>query len=89
MTKGHGQILNFLVNASPPKALDEVTLNCRCIGNMNILCRSRSNNLFSCKCIFSLTVGCSNIKLCWYKDHMMSRVLSNILCDLDPKVKVK
>ena len=38
MTKGHGQILNFLGNASPPKALDVVTSNCRCIGNMNISC---------------------------------------------------
>ena len=46
--------------------------------------RSRSNNVFSCKCIYSLTMGCSNIKLCWYIGHMMLRVLGNILCDLDP-----
>ena len=36
-----------------------------------------------------LTLGCSNIKLCWCKGHMMLRALGNILCDLDPKVKVK
>ena len=41
------------------------------------------------KCIFSLAVGCSNIKLYWCIGHMMSRVLVNILCDLEPKVKVK
>ena len=46
--------------------------------------RSRSNNVFSCKCIFFLTMGCSNFKLCWSIGHMMSRVLGNILCDLDP-----
>ena len=40
----------------------------------NILCGSRSNNVFFCKCIFSLTMGCSNIKLCWYK------VPANKLC---------
>ena len=40
----------------------------------NILGRSRSNNVFFCKCIFSLTMGCSNIKLCWYK------VPANKLC---------
>ena len=61
----------------------------------NILCdleRSRSNNVFSCKCILSLTMGCSNIKLCWCIGHMKSRVLGNILFDLDPidlRVKVK
>ena len=31
----------------------------------------------------------SNIKLCRCIGHMMSRVLGNILCDLDTKVKVK
>ena len=45
---------------------------------------SSSTNVFSCKCIFSLTMGCSNIKLCWCMGHMMSRVLGNISCDLDP-----
>ena len=58
-----------------------------------ILCDlKRSNNVFSCKCIFSLTMGCSNIKLCWCIGHMKSRVLVNILSDLDPLdlgVKVK
>ena len=38
----------------------------------------------SCKCSFSLTIGCSNIKLCWCIGHMKLRVLGNILCDLDP-----
>ena len=54
--------------------------------------RSRSNNVFSCKCILSLTMGCSNIKLCWCIGHMMSSVLGNILCDHDPLdlgVKIK
>ena len=31
-------------------------------------------------------VAISNL---WYIGHMMSRVLGNILCDLDSKVKVK
>ena len=39
---------------------------------------------FFCKCIFSLTIGCSNIKLCWCIGHMKLRVLGDILCDLDP-----
>ena len=51
--------------------------------------RSRSTNVFSCKCIFSFSVGCSNIKLSLCIGHMMSRVLGIILCDLDSKVKVK
>ena len=58
----------------------------------NILCDLGSNNVFSCKCIFSLTMGCSDIKLCWCIGHMKWRVLGNILCDLDPfdlGVKVK
>ena len=42
-----------------------------------------------CKCISSLTFGCSNFKLCRCIGHMMKRVLGTILCDLDPKVKVK
>ena len=49
-------------------------------------------HVFSCKCIFSLTMGCSNIKLCWCIGHIMSRVLDNILYNLDPLdlgVKVK
>ena len=82
--------MNFLVNASPPKPFDVV----RCIGHVmvralgNISC-DRSNSVFSCKCIFSLTVGCSNIKLCWCIGHMMLRVVGSISCALDPKVKVK
>ena len=57
----------------------------RVMGNIlsDLDLRSRSNNVFSCKCIFSLTMGCSNIKLCWCIGHMMSRVMGNILCDLD------
>ena len=54
--------------------------------------RSRSNNVFSCKCIYSLTMGSSNIKFCWCIGHIKLRVLGNILCDLDPfdlGVKVK
>ena len=43
----------------------------------NILC-----DLDSCKCIFYLTIGCSNMKLCWCIGHMKSGVLGNILCDL-------
>ena len=56
----------------------------RVLGNILYDPRSRSNNVFSCKCIFSLTIGCSNIKLCWCIGHMKLRVLGNILCDLDP-----
>ena len=49
------------------------------------------NNVISCKCIFSLTMGCSNMTFCWCRGHIKSRVLGNILCDLDlgPGVKVK
>ena len=66
----------------------------RVLGNIfvTLTTRSRSNNVFSCKCIFSLTMGCSNFKLCWCIGHKKSRVLGNILCDLDPHyfgVKVK
>ena len=43
-----------------------------------------SNNVFSCKCIFSLTMGCARCI-----GHMMLMVLGNILCDLDLGVKVK
>ena len=52
--QGQGQIIYFLVNASPHK-------------------------LF----------GSSNFKLCLCIGHMMLRVLGGVLCDLDPKVKVK
>ena len=45
--------------------------------------------MFSCKCISSLTVGHINFKLCRYISVMMWRVLGSILCNLDPKVKVK
>ena len=45
-----------------------------------------SDDVFSCKCIFSWTVGLSNFKLCSGKGHMLKRVLGNISCDLDPKV---
>ena len=43
----------------------------------------------------AVDLGCKAIKqtnkqkLCWCIGHMMSRVLGNILCDLDTKVKVK
>ena len=39
----------------------------------------------SCKCISPLTVRPINFKLCSCIGHMMSRVLGNISCDLDPK----
>ena len=29
-------------------------------------------------------MGYSNIKLCWFIGHMKSKVLVNILCDLEP-----
>ena len=48
-----------------------------------------SNNVFSCKCISSLTIRHSNFKLKSCIGHMIKRVLGNISCDLDPKVKVK
>ena len=55
----------------------------RVLGNISCDLRSRSNNVFSYKCIF-FTMGCSNIILCWCIGHMMLKVLGNILCDLDP-----
>ena len=59
----------------------------------NFLCdldpKVKVNNVFSCKFIFSLTMGFSNIKFCWCKGHIKSRVLGNILCDLDLGVMVK
>ena len=36
----------------------------------------------------ALTIGHSNFKLYRCIGHIMLKVLSNILCDLDPKVKV-
>ena len=33
--------------------------------------------------------GSSNFKFCLCICHMMSRVLGDVLCDLEPKVKVK
>ena len=48
--------------------------------------RSRSKNIFSCKCI-SLTDWCSHFKLPRSMAHMMWGVLG-ILCNHDPKVKV-
>ena len=42
---------------------------------------------FFCKCIFSLTGGCSNFKLCRCIGHIIKRVLCNVFNDLDPKVK--
>ena len=53
------------------------------------LCDLRSNNALPCKRIFSLTVEFSNFKFCRCMGHMVCRVLGNILCNLDPKVKVK
>ena len=64
----------------------------RVLGSISCDFDPRSNHVFPCKCIFSLTMGCSNIKLCWCIGHIKSRVLGNILCDLDPLdlgVKVK
>ena len=56
----------------------------------NILCDLdigiKVNNCFSCNCIFSLTMECSNITFCWCIGHIKSRVLGNILCDLDLNV---
>ena len=43
--------------------------------------------MFFCKCSLSLTIGHSNFKLYRCIGHIMLKVLSNILCDLDPKVK--
>ena len=44
--------------------------------------------MYFCKCFFSLTIGLSNFKLYRCIGHIRLKVLSNILCDLDPKVKV-
>ena len=78
-----------LVNASPPKQLQTLQMyrlhNEEGTGQYFV----RSNNIFSCKCISSLTVGCSNFILRRCIGHMMGRVLGNIFCDLDPTVKVK
>ena len=37
----------------------------------------------------SQTFGSSNFKFCLCIGHMMSRVLGDVSCDLDPKFKVK
>ena len=72
------QIMYFLVNAYPPELLDIATIKfCRCIDHRmwrvpgTFLCdlvtltpRSRSYNVFSCKCIASLSAGRSNFKFC-------------------------
>ena len=50
--------------------------------------KSRSNNVFSCKCIFPHTIGHSNLKVRRCIGHMMWMVLGYILCDLYLKVKV-
>ena len=42
----------------------------------------------SCKCICFLIVGCSNFKCCRCIVHMIWRVLGNISCGLDAKVKL-
>ena len=52
--------------------------------HVTLTLRSRSYNVLSCKSIFSLTVGRSNFKFCRCKDHMIWKVLYNILCDLKP-----
>ena len=44
------------------------------------------NSVFSCKCIFSLTVRGNNFKLCTCIDHTEGSW--PVLCDLDLKVKV-
>ena len=87
------QILNFLVNASPPKPLDVVTSNSvgymmkRALGKISCDLdpkdKVKSNNVISCLVIFSLTVGCSNIEICWCIGHICS-----ISCDLDHKVTI-
>ena len=46
------------------------------------VCRS-----VSCKCISSKTVGRSNLKIRRCMDRMIQRVLGNVSCDIDPKVK--
>ena len=55
---------------------------------VTLMPRSRSKNIFSFKCI-SLTICCSHFKLTRSMGHTMGRVLGNILCNHDPKVKVK
>ena len=48
----------------------------------------QGHKVYFCKCFFSLTIGHSNFKLYRCIDHIMLKVLSYILYDLDPKVKV-
>ena len=89
--------MNFLVNASPHKLLDIATSNVAVSlikqwvpGNICVMTpRSRSNKVFSCRSVSSLTVGRINFKLYRCIGHMMKRVLGNFLCDLDTKLKVK
>ena len=80
--KVKGQIMYFLENASS-KPLNVATSH-RCIGHImkrvlgNLMCDinpqgqgQRSNNIFSCKCISSLTVGHSNFKHWRFIVHIM------------------
>ena len=47
------EMMYFLVNASPPKLLGVATLNFAGAWVTLYMTKSRSNNVFSCKCIFS------------------------------------
>ena len=54
---------------------------------MTLTHRSRSYSVFFVNTSY-LTIGHSNFKLYRCICHIMLKVLSYILCDLDPKVKV-
>ena len=56
----------------------------RVVGNILCYLEGQGQIMYFLICIFSLTIGCSNIKLWWCIGHMKSRVLVIILCDLDP-----
>ena len=85
----------FLVNASSPKLLDIAISNfagakvIRFGGHWTAFGVTLTPySIFFCKCFFSLTIGHSHFKLYRCIGHIMLKVLSYILCDLDPKVKV-
>ena len=52
--KVKGQIMYFLVNASPQKPLDVATSLYNILCDPDPMVKVRSNNIFSCKCISSL-----------------------------------
>ena len=73
-----GQIIHFLVNASPPRPSNVANTDFagayRVLGNIS--CDLKILIMYI-NLIYK-TTGCSNVKLCRCISHMMLRVLGNI-----------